>query len=94
MRLLHAEGVEQGDDVVGEVVDVVGALRDGGAAVAAGVVADDAEVLGQLVGLGVPHGRRGAEGVGQDDDGRVLRPGHDVVDLDGGAKLAFGWGES
>ena len=83
VRLLHAEGVEQGDDVVGEVVDVVGALRDGRAAVAAGVVADDAEVLGQLVGLGVPHGRRGAEGVGQDDDGRVLRPGHDVVDLDG-----------
>ena len=60
-----------------------GPAGHGGVAVAAGVVADDPEVLGQRVGLGVPHRVRGAEGVGQHDDRSVLGAGDDVVDGDG-----------
>ena len=83
MRLLDAEAVEQGHDVVGEVVDRVRASGTGATAVAAGVVADHPEVLGERVDLAVPHAQVGAHRVGQHDDRGVLGAGDDVVDLDG-----------
>ena len=84
VRPPRPEPVEQPEQVVGEVVDGVRPCRDGGAAVAAGVVADHAEVLRQPRSLGVPHGEGRAERVRQHDDGVLGQAGcglDDVVDL-------------
>ena len=50
-----AEPVEQGDEVVGQVVDRVGPVGDRGVTVAAGVVANHPEPLLERGELGVPH---------------------------------------
>ena len=63
------------------VVDAVGAGQDGGAAVAAGVVANDPEALLKRADLGVSHLVCVPEGVGGDDDRAVLAAGDDGVDL-------------
>ena len=62
-------------------VVIAGAGQDGGAAVAAGVVANDPEALLKRADLGVTHLVCGPEGVGGDDDRAVLAAGDDGVDL-------------
>ena len=78
-----AEAVEQAQGVGAEVGERVWAGRDGRAAVAAVVVAHDAQALGQRGDLRVPHGVRAAQGVGEHEDGRVAGAADLVVDVDG-----------
>ena len=56
-----AESVHQSDDVAGQVVEAVGAGRNGAAAVATGVVAQNPEMRQQRVELRLPHGMVGGE---------------------------------
>ena len=72
------EVVEQLDDVAADVVDRVRAGRRLGAAVAARVVADEPEALGERARLRVPHLQRRAERVREDEHGRVLGAGDGV----------------
>ena len=83
VRPFGADLVEEGDQVVHQVVERVRPRRRRRVAVPAGVVGDDAEPLGQRRHLRVPHAPGGAEGVGEDDDRRVGRPVHGVRDVDG-----------
>ena len=80
VRALDAEPVEQADDVVGEVVDRVRTGRDGRFAVAAGVVADDPEVLARARQVGVPHRVGDPSEFDSTTTGRVGAAGDDVVD--------------
>ena len=73
---VDAVGVGQVEDVAAEVVDRVGAGRGrrlgAGGAVAAGFVAQDAEVAAEDRKLVGPDVAVGADGVAEDEDRRVL----------------------
>src|SRR5712692_3393140 len=71
---LKSEMIHHGEGVVGEQFDVVFAARGGGGAVAAIVVAHDAEARGERGDLRVPHGEVGSEGVGEDQHGGKILP--------------------
>src|ERR1700674_4456738 len=70
--LLDAEVVEDREHVAAETVERVGVLGRVGFAVAALVVADDAEMLGKGLRLVVPHVQVGAERVGEHHRGRAF----------------------
>ncbi|KAG1595818.1 hypothetical protein G6F46_014409 [Rhizopus delemar] len=59
------QAVQQLNDVAPQAVHRIGACRHAGRAVAAGGVAQHAEVARQGGELAVPHVQRGADGVGQ-----------------------------
>ena len=77
---LEAELVEQREHVAAEVVDRVRAGRNGREAVAAPVVAHDAESLREGGHLRVPHRERGAERVAEHERRGVGRPFDDPVE--------------
>ena len=59
-------------------VEAVGTFGRAGLAVAAAVVADEAEMLGEFAGLVVPHVQVGAERIRQHQRGRAIA----ALDLD------------
>lgn len=68
---LHAEGVERGQQPVGQVGDRAGRVR-GRAAVARQVVPEDPPLLRQLGHLAIEHVPGRPEGRAQDENGRVF----------------------
>src|SRR3546814_20215811 len=82
MRPLDAEMVEQPDRIGGQRLDRIGAGRRVGAAVAAAVVADDAEVPLERLPLRVPHVQVGAQRVGQQKRRTVGTAGPPMVQLE------------
>ncbi|MNT14300.1 hypothetical protein D3C72_1492980 [compost metagenome] len=66
MDARDVQAVQQFNDVAAQPVHRIGARRHAGRAVAAGVVAQHAEVPRQRRDLPVPHMQRRADGVGQD----------------------------
>ena len=70
--LVDLERIEDGEDVAAETVETVRPLGHAGLAVAAAVVADEAEVLGEVAGLVVPHMQVGAERIRQHQRRRVV----------------------
>ncbi len=68
---LYAEGVERGQQPVGQVGDRTGGVR-GRAAVPWQVEPEDPPLLHQLGDLAVPHVPRRPEGRAQDENGRVF----------------------
>jgi hypothetical protein len=82
VSLADPEPVEQGDEVVGQVIDRVGTVRDGETAVPAGVVADNPEPFLQGGDLGIPHLVCGPKRV-REDDGTVRVAGDDGVSRHG-----------
>ncbi len=72
-RPLHAEGVEQADEVASEVRHRVGPGRGARAAMPPVVVAEQAEAPGERPHLRVPHLGRRAERARQDEDRRPRR---------------------
>ncbi len=80
MRALDAQGVEQFDDVAGEVGHRAGAVGHGRAAVAAVVEPDHAEARVHEPGhLRVPHAEVAADRPGEHDDLAGVRAGDLVV---------------
>ena len=73
------DAVQERQDVPTEVVQGVGTGRDGGASVAAVVVAHEAETLAQRRRLVPPHLERRAQGVREHEDRRVLGTFDQVV---------------
>ena len=69
---LDAESVEHRQYVAAEPLHAVWSLGNAGLAVAAPVVTDQTEVLGEGLHLSVPHGERGAERIRQHEYGRPL----------------------
>ncbi|MNR32464.1 hypothetical protein D3C85_1500530 [compost metagenome] len=73
MDARDVQAVQQFNDVAAQPVHRIGARRHAGRAVAAGVVAQHAEVPRQRRDLPVPHMQRRADGVGQDQHRGVFR---------------------
>src|SRR4051794_14403172 len=74
-----ADVVEDGEDVVDQVLDTERAGRGTGPAVAAQVDGDDAMPIGKWADLSGPGAMVDAGAVQEDDDGRVLRASDPVV---------------
>jgi len=68
---IKGEGVEEMNNVATELGDGVWTGRDRGLAMAAGVVAENAKLLGEVGELRIPHAEIGAERIGEENDGSV-----------------------
>ena len=82
MRALDRQRIEQGDRVRQQGVEAVAAGRRFGLAMAALVVAQDAERAPQFPGLLVPHAHVGRERIAEHEPGRALGAVDLIVERD------------
>jgi len=81
VHAVERKDVEQMNDVTAELRDGVGTGRDGGFAVAARVVAENAELLSEVGELCIPHAEIGAERIGEEKDRSAGGPVELVAEL-------------
>ncbi len=85
---LDAECSEHTEHVMAQLLDAVWPRRDARSAMATGVVAQHAEMLGEGRNLRVPHVQVGAQGIGKHQHRRALRAVESVVQADIGQLYA------
>src|SRR5260370_34343723 len=73
MDTVQVQGIEQGNDIFGDLLDRVRAGGGRGLSVASRVVTQDAKLFSKRGILRVPHGKIGAEGIRERQDGRFAR---------------------
>ena len=80
MRGLDVERIENAKRIARQLFDRIGAGRDDALAMPAGIVAHDAEMACQLWQLRFPHVEGGAQGIREQQRGRLGRPVDDDVE--------------
>ena len=82
VRALNAERIHQGDDIGDESVEAIAARRRLGFAMAALVVPQDTEPVGEVGGLPVPHVQIGGERIREHEPGRPIGTADPAIESD------------